>query len=338
MKQFLCLLAMLWLSIPTPAQNSLPSAALDIGDTLPDLLLTNVINHSESSLRIGDGHPRLLLLDFWSASCGPCFRALPNMDSLQKADANIRIITITSGDSAARIRQLMQRIPGLSQVRLPILVHDSILHAYFPHLLISHVVWLDSSRRVIAMTGTDYVTGPRIREAIAGGAGAWPVKRDIFSFDYTQPFLVQNPDVTITPSFQYLSAFTSQLEGIAPPSRILRDSIRGETRFSLYNLNLLSLCQLVVDFSPSYKPELFSLKLEHPERFFKPRDMPLSDWMRDNSFCYTTTLPLDITPSRLGQLVQQDIRRWLELMNIKIRPLKNKQKPSVRYEILENSF
>lgn len=60
------------------------TASINIGDHIPDIAITNLINYPTSTARIADFKGKLLILDFWATWCSPCIAMIPKMDSLQK--------------------------------------------------------------------------------------------------------------------------------------------------------------------------------------------------------------------------------------------------------------
>ncbi len=70
--------------------NDVTQKGIQIGQQVPDLLLTNLHNYRDkqgnlsSSAKISDFKGKLLILDFWATWCSPCVAMIPKMDSLQQ--------------------------------------------------------------------------------------------------------------------------------------------------------------------------------------------------------------------------------------------------------------
>lgn len=45
---------------------------LSIGDTVPDLLFDNLLNHSAPTVRLSGFRGKLVILDFWATWCTAC--------------------------------------------------------------------------------------------------------------------------------------------------------------------------------------------------------------------------------------------------------------------------
>lgn len=54
------------------------------GDTLPDFVLSDVINYSKKTVSISDFRGKWLVLDWWTTSCLSCIKSFPKMNNLQQ--------------------------------------------------------------------------------------------------------------------------------------------------------------------------------------------------------------------------------------------------------------
>src|SRR3569623_31768 len=81
MKYMIGLVAML-LPLLSGAQSQVK--ALHIGDTVPNVTLTNVYNYPSSTIQLSDLKGKLVILDFWAVWCTGCVQAVPKLDFLEK--------------------------------------------------------------------------------------------------------------------------------------------------------------------------------------------------------------------------------------------------------------
>jgi thiol-disulfide isomerase/thioredoxin len=78
-------LAMLCLNFAVMAQNSKPPTNLKIGDKVPEITISNILNYKDStgkpstSAKISEFKGKLLILDFWATWCTPCIKYLPEL-------------------------------------------------------------------------------------------------------------------------------------------------------------------------------------------------------------------------------------------------------------------
>lgn len=193
MKLIYCLMILLW-PFSSIAQTIKP---ITIGDTVPDIKITNVYNYPTSSIRLSDLKGKLVILDFWSTWCSGCLEVLPKMHKLQnKFDDNLQVILINTykGDSIKRVKSLFDKRKQSTgeTVELPYSLLQSLLFEYFPYKFLPHYVWIDKYGKVIAMTTQTEVTEENIQMIIAGKDIALHTTKDIMDFDYKKPLFVNN--------------------------------------------------------------------------------------------------------------------------------------------------
>lgn len=182
-------------SASAQAVTSTAIRPLTIGDTVPDIELTNLINYPSKTARLSDFKGKLVILDFWAIWCGACISAFPKMDSLQKNLGHyLQIILVNSkntGNSEKQVRSFLEkrRQKGAYAENLPILTEDTLFDKLFPHFLIPHYVWLDERGKVFAITNADEITSENITNAINNPQISLSQKSDI---DIEQPIYIQS--------------------------------------------------------------------------------------------------------------------------------------------------
>ncbi|HVZ25368.1 MAG TPA: hypothetical protein VG842_04920, partial [Sediminibacterium sp.] len=123
MKSFLCLLALLCMDRLT-AQSFRP---LSVGDPIPPALLKTLEKDTYNAHSWVDRPGKLLILDFFSTTCGSCISALPQLDQLQKAFRDSLFIIVTTAEPRAVIAHFLATNPRLTNNRLAFLTSDTIL-------------------------------------------------------------------------------------------------------------------------------------------------------------------------------------------------------------------
>ena len=128
------------------------TAALKIGDQMPDITINNVINYKSNSLKLSDFKGKLLILDFWATWCGACVFTFPKTDSLQKAfEGKIQFLSIAY-QSEKEIIPFIQRIEKSKGLKIITAMGDNELSKLFPHHVFPHYVWIGTDGRVQAIT------------------------------------------------------------------------------------------------------------------------------------------------------------------------------------------
>ena len=186
MKLIYCLMILLWPFLST-GQTVRP---LSIGDTVPDITLTNVYNYPSSTIKLSDLKGKLVILDFWATWCSGCVQELPKLDSLQKEfDNKMQILLInqegakTKADDETRIKAFFNKWKEQYNrvIALPstLQINDSVVKL-FPHMFIPHYVWITRNRKVIAITSSEEINSKNIRAILNGSVTKMPLKSDRF--------------------------------------------------------------------------------------------------------------------------------------------------------------
>ncbi|WP_270089980.1 TlpA family protein disulfide reductase [Sphingobacterium sp. SYP-B4668] len=206
---------------------------VEVGDLVPDLELGDFMVDSKPLSSLGDYGDRLLILDFMATSCSNCIEALPKMDRLQaKYGPAIQILPVTY-EKKDRVARFFKANDLLNDLRLPVIVGDTVLTKYFKHRYISHVVWIDKGR-VIAMTGSDYVDDHQIARALEGKGLDLPVKNDFVAFDYSKK-LIDIDDIVPVGS----STLVRYLAGANLKYGEDRDSLKNRVRDYMVNVPVI---------------------------------------------------------------------------------------------------
>ncbi|MEO6705845.1 MAG: TlpA disulfide reductase family protein, partial [Ginsengibacter sp.] len=163
--------------------QSPPPNALSIGNTVPDITITHVYNYPTSTIKLSELKDKLVILDFMSTGCTSCLEAFPRFDSLRKKYGNQLLIIIVSYEPSKNIERFLKKSPVGKQVKLPVVSDDHILSELFPHVYISHEVWIKDGK-VKAITDAEYVNSANVQQILDDIPLHWPVKRDIAEFDY----------------------------------------------------------------------------------------------------------------------------------------------------------
>ncbi|RKR84118.1 thiol-disulfide isomerase/thioredoxin [Mucilaginibacter gracilis] len=173
-------LALLCLNFRVNAQHLQPVKPLAIGDTLPDILLSNLIHYKSTTAKLAAFKRKVILLDFWATWCSNCINGLPHMDSLQRQFGDkLQVFLINckkTGDDLDKINALFKRIAFTPH--LPVAVQDTTCSNYFRFTALPHYVWINQQGRIVAMTGKKEVTDANVSRLIASGRIDLPVKID----------------------------------------------------------------------------------------------------------------------------------------------------------------
>lgn len=199
MKRLLFLLTIL---LAAKQQSGAQTNPLHVGDKLPEnFVFTEMLGHPSGSLSPAALSSRLVILDIWSPFCSVCIAQLPKLSALQQRfGADVAIIPVGIQMPASDARSFYtSRIAKNPAIRLPTAIvetlgRDSVFKQLFPYRGLPHVIWLNSERRIISITGYEEVTAGNISQILDGKQPA--LKQKVFTrkIDANSPFLIPLQD------------------------------------------------------------------------------------------------------------------------------------------------
>ncbi len=314
--------ALLCLYFSSTAQPPPAPRPLTVGDTLPDIMLENILYHPQQKAALSSFKAPLIILDFWSSWCGACIRLFPHMDSLQsKFGKDIRILLVNtrskaSGDDAQKITGIfdgLKKRTGIT-ISLPVVYDTPELDVYFPHKYLPHEVWLDSNGVVLAITGSEEVTAGNIQAVLKGETLDLHYKYDLTDFDTAVPLYV-NGNGGSGDYFLGRSLFTGYIEGLR--NRIGMKNTDSTSRFYSFNQPLLALCHRAYPEEMKLPANRQILDLKEPGLLSRDGN-GLSVYQR--LFCYDLTIPRT-TEEQLWAYLREDLKR---VFNVRISSINQK--------------
>lgn len=308
MKRKICLLALLCLFGSALAQNK--NSGLVIGDQVPDVVLTGVINHSSDQIRLSEYKGKLLILDFWATWCSPCIAMMPKSDSLQKAFADqIQILPVTY-QSEKDVQRLLAKASKLKNVTLPFVTGDTILAKLFPHKELPHYVWIDKTGTIVAITGRQEVNAVTIRKMLTESGQALVQKKDAMKpYDPETPLLFQPLDIQ-RKQILFQSLLSSHVEGVQSRFDVIRDEQGSVTRITMANAWI----QLMFSLAWSDETRYFSrnrivLEVKDPSVLISNQEgEPLRAWLRNHAWCYEVIVP-KLLSAKVFEIMRNDMTR-----------------------------
>lgn len=182
MKQTSCLLALLCLVLSSCGQSTANKKTLTVGDTIPYIILTDVINFPVSEIPLSPVNNQYTLLDFWASWCGSCLKVIPRLDSLQKQfGSKLRIIMVNpslAADDSAKLEKALLRVAGTKrqQFNIPVAVADTTVSSLFSFHSLPHYVWVNRQGVIVAITNSAQITPANIKAFTKGRKLNLPLK------------------------------------------------------------------------------------------------------------------------------------------------------------------
>lgn len=303
MKLLVLLLALSCAAIGVSAQTEpdLTIPPLTVGDTVPDIELTNLINYPSKTARLSDFKGKLVIIDFFATWCGPCIAALPKLQALQQKNNDAMEIVVISYEPATVIKSFLSKNKTGASIHLPFVAADTVFRKYFPHKMVPHEVWIDGDRKVKAITSAAYLTQENVIAAINGKPLVLPLKKDILDFDIKKPLLENNNGGSAS-AILGRSILTGHLSGMPTRDGTLKDSLHVKKYY--INLSLLQLYQAVLHF-PNNR---IVLEVPNPADFIGGQN-PTDRWDEKNLYAFEIIRPVQ-TP------IKQMRKEMLQSLNI----------------------
>lgn len=307
MKRKICLLALLCLFGSAVAQNK--NSGLVIGDRVPDVVLTGMINHSSDQIRLSEFKGKLLIIDFWATWCSPCIAMFPKTDSLQKKFSDKMVFLPVTYQTKEEVTKLFSKASRLKNIRLPTVTGDKTLHELFPHKELPHYVWIGGDGLVKAITGTDEVNADNIQKMMAPSAPALVQKVDIIKvYNREVPLLLGDNSIEEN-VLQYQKVITSFVPGLQCRFDILRYDNGGVKRITATNATLQMLFALAWSNDSRYfNNNRILVDVKDPDRIttHETNQQIVITWMQSNTWCYEIIVPSHLS-SQVFDLMQQDL-------------------------------
>ncbi|HMJ48247.1 MAG TPA: hypothetical protein VK498_13020 [Ferruginibacter sp.] len=308
MKHIYCLMILLCPLFSSAGRQQ--SVALKVGDKVPFINFKNVLQYKKPTAGLIDFRKKLLLIDFWAGFCSACIKKFPMLDSMQdvyKDDFNVLLISSSPSDTRESVARLFRNIRNTrgGQLRLPVILSDTIANELFSHLYIPHYIWVDSLFTVVAITGSDDVTPGKIAGFIQDTKPVFTPKNDKGGLDMDQPLYI-NGIAANNPPLLARSALAGYIPGMGARSRINSD-IKGNVTKMLF-INQPAVYLLMAAYHYYDKPG----RIRMPQQQGSMVDIngKSEEWLIANSFVYELITP-PVPMSTALHYMQDDLKRWL---------------------------
>ncbi|MDE1190896.1 MAG: TlpA family protein disulfide reductase [Arachidicoccus sp.] len=278
---------------------------LQIGDTVPDITIHNLLNYKDTVAKLSDFKGQLLILDFWATWCGSCISQFPKMEKLGKRyNDNLKFVLVNSNNTGDKLHTIQKFFSERKErtglgISSPIVFNDSLLLKMFPHRLLPHYVWLDSNLRVVNITSFGEMTIALLNRYLING--------DLRSTTKTNDTFQLRQKDTI-----YVSQI-SAYQRIHPAEKMLRTGAGLLSGISLYNKSLPDL------FRMAYSDQISMNVILKPNRIIVPlglkslfKEINYQDSSILNSYCYKLIVP-QTTASNIYKIMRIDLQRAFDI-------------------------
>jgi thiol-disulfide isomerase/thioredoxin len=297
------------------------SRAIKIGEYCPDLVL-NVENFPTKQLQLSKLGKKLVIIDFWSTWCKSCILSFPKIDSMQremKDDIQIILVTYQSKstiDSFFKVRKKIKRPDVI------MMTDDTLLLKLFPYYGLPHYVWLDTQRKVVAITdGYNMVRGSVQQFLKEGSIDLYEkkigqrVRNDNSFLGSRDTGFIKNVKY-----FSYLMNAVDSLEGNRS-SRV--NGSKTNNRFFINRASINDLIYTAYRRTGGNAPVQRNIFYEISDisRYIEPRDYRIrEEWKKKNLYLYDLLVPAERADD-IYKIMMEDLERYF---NLEIRMEKRK--------------
>ncbi|MBB2950180.1 hypothetical protein [Sphingobacterium sp. JUb56] len=279
--------------------------SLRIGDHFSYTQPLQVINSPVRSIDVTSLGKELLILDFFTSSCGSCIEAMPKNNKLQTIfNSKIQILPVGI-ESRERITKLVSHNSYMKNLQFPLVVEDTALTKIFPHQGVPHVVWIYKGK-VAAITTGDMVTAENIEQILTGqSVSEWPMKDDFYYEEQTVSHRVDSG---------FYSKLLPYINGAALNYAV--DTIGDHVRVKMTNVTTVPAFLYLfgqLEQLPLMKKERIILQNVDVNDFENLDSIPESLWMQKHAFGYETTWSLKLEHKKRMEAIINDLSNRLNL-------------------------
>jgi thiol-disulfide isomerase/thioredoxin len=297
----------LLISLISLIPGMLYSQFLKIGDTIPNIEYTSVINYKSPTLHLSEFNSKLTILDFWSHNCPGCIEDFPNIEAMQKQfGGKIQFILVNTEGKDSTLRFFSRR-SKIELPRVPFITEDSILNSQFPHSGSPYHVWIDSNGIIINTPSYFHTTAKNVAKYLKGDDLRFPKSEKGL---YIPSLFDRSYDMS-NGYFSYISHCRD--EGGLHLTGFEQDS----SEITSYGCaSALGLFQMAYD-GPNLglyeRPGRTVLIAKNPFKYITPNDLDsLSDWYINYSYYFQLLVPKYKAKFKY-QYMKEDLKRYLGL-------------------------
>lgn len=292
---------------------------LKIGDKLPKLSISSIVNQEGKQLSLNEfSKEKLLIINFWATWCVPCIGEIRFLDSLLKEHPDeFRVVMVTYQDMETVQKFLsLPKNKNIDTKNIVIATGDTLLRKLFPHTGIPHNVWVDSRGTIKSITGGEELTKDHLLNFNSIDRERLRLKKDNLNFDPTASRF--NLGDT---SFIYRSIIAPSIKGVNGGGELYvpeGDKIR---RFFMWRGTLMRAYWCAYSkFNVHMRPNLMEIHTKDSLKFFTPTQQytrllknsnykNLADWEDEHSYFYDLSLSKPVSDTTFRNYMFQDLER-----------------------------
>nr|WP_121269904.1 thioredoxin domain-containing protein [Pedobacter schmidteae] len=333
-KLIICLFIIMQIGNLSSAQlykKSYPSA-LKFNEIISQIYVESIIDHNGNIEKSNDVlakesklKGKLIILDFWSTTCGTCINGFPRMSELQKEFGDsLQIYLVNTIENDDKISKWIKNLNSKSYVRKVIpqnlkIITSKKLATLFPLVNeIGYSVWIGKDGKFLFRGISENTNSQKVREYFRGSTLKFIEDKPYYRIDADKPFFAKE-----NRKIQYNSTFTDFLDTLISPygfyARNVVDSTKGTRRYTFLNLWIQDvLSELYANNFPKkilLMPQKLELNIKDSIRrsiYEKSIQKEDNDETYVNArICYEHISPVSISDNDSRDLMKEDLNNYL---------------------------
>lgn len=151
---------------------------LKVGDRVPDIVFTNMLNHTASNAKLSDFKGKAVILDFWFRECGSCIELFPELNRVQDKYKNDLKVMLVTWQSRLKIEEFWREHKEVGKLVFTQAVEDSIAKQYFPASAFPHQIWIDKNGIIKSINDGMQLTAENLENLIQANDLKLKIKAD----------------------------------------------------------------------------------------------------------------------------------------------------------------
>ena len=278
---------------------------ITIGQSIPYAGSFLILNSKQPSTTLARFKGKPLLLNFWNTHCSVGLEYLAKLDSIRRSMHNELQVILITGESADIVNAVWANKKILHNIRLPVIVEDTMLRKLFPHRIEPHLVWISRDGIIQAITGYEEGTIKNLTAFVQNQKVQLPQKKEVADPDIffsLTPLMVNEYEKNKNKLFTY-SYLGAYRPGIFSGSTVARYMEADSTvRIHAQNISAYRLYEL------AYKQFQFF----HQSRFVLEGNADSIIKAMANSYCYDLIIK-DSSKEKAYNFMRQDLDRYFGL-------------------------
>lgn len=291
---------------------------ISIGEPIPELYFEHVLNTETGDLALRSFEGQVVILDFWTVTCGGCIAAFPKLQALQeKFDGRLQIILVTE-NSKDEVERLFSRNGMDKSIRLPMIVGDTVLTRLFEFRTVPTHAWIDSNGNLVYFTDGSGASEANIAAFLAGTDIGLPYKNEFRDFNPRERIFKEGRGRQLRHLRAY-SLFYGHIDDDGARINYVIDSVSGIRHgVSIQNQSIAELYRLA--WKDQFDNDVFvgfgnygnmDWQVADFGRYWY-RDGILYDWFVQNTYCYEIMTPI-VQASSMFTYMREDLDRYFQL-------------------------